>query len=467
MTAALMPLPKMQFTDTNGNPLAGGKVYTYAAGTSTPLATYTDQSGVTTNTNPVVLDSRGEASIWIGSSSYKIILKTSDDTIVWTVDGVSGGENAENVTYSMPGGAVTRTAQDKFSEFPSLADYGGSPPTVPWTNQWYWDMSHNQSSSAGGSYEIRCTVPATVQMAGGGNVQGVALGVYGSTSASTPNSGFAEVNAIRLDYTVNSSAGNKLQCHLINGLLTVSNDEGGTGNEGAVVIGTMRASGPTSGTAAVGIWGADLHVEKGASVLDGKMVGLEVGVHKSPALGAARCRGIDLWSGDRSGIVASRAGDAFYVHGSAGWTNFLKLVHTDESTAVCTLDKDGNFTVRSPSGNQATTFTTNAVNTTATLTVSGQTSGAAAVNGVLQAASGGQITFGSTTNHHLVVVQNNTECIRFISGFLYSSPSGVEYTGAGSAALGSNCPATTFSAPYRWIKSRTSDGSTVYYPVWK
>jgi len=51
----LTPTPKQQFLDANGNPLSGGKVYTYAAGTTTPLVTYTDESGTTPNTNPVIL----------------------------------------------------------------------------------------------------------------------------------------------------------------------------------------------------------------------------------------------------------------------------------------------------------------------------------------------------------------------------------------------------------------------------
>lgn len=42
-----------------------------------------------------------------------------------------------------------------------------------------------------------------------------------------------------------------------------------------------------------------------------------------------------------------------------------------------------------------------------------------------------------------------------------------EATGAGSAALGANCPAVTVGAPYKWIKMTTSDGSAVYCPVWK
>lgn len=64
-TTVLAPLLVQKFWDNVGNPLAGGLVYTYAAGSSTPAATYTDSTGGTTNSNPIVLNSRGECSIWI------------------------------------------------------------------------------------------------------------------------------------------------------------------------------------------------------------------------------------------------------------------------------------------------------------------------------------------------------------------------------------------------------------------
>lgn len=75
---------------TTGVPFPGGKVYTYAAGTSTPLATKTDSTGAVSNANPTILDSAGRASMWIADGvSYKIILKDSNDVTIWTADGVS------------------------------------------------------------------------------------------------------------------------------------------------------------------------------------------------------------------------------------------------------------------------------------------------------------------------------------------------------------------------------------------
>ena len=114
MTTYISPQPKLQFLDNNGVPLSGGKVYTYAAGTTTPLTTYTDYTGNTANSNPVILDSRGECSIWLGTSSYKFKLTTSTDVEVWTVDNISVLTSSANITFVESGtGAVTETVQDK------------------------------------------------------------------------------------------------------------------------------------------------------------------------------------------------------------------------------------------------------------------------------------------------------------------------------------------------------------------
>ena len=77
--------PKFQAFDGSGNPLNAGKLYSYAAGGSTPKVTYSDKALSTPNANPTILDSRGEATIYL-SGSYKFILKDSDDNIIWTLD---------------------------------------------------------------------------------------------------------------------------------------------------------------------------------------------------------------------------------------------------------------------------------------------------------------------------------------------------------------------------------------------
>jgi hypothetical protein len=87
--ANLLPNLRQKFWDNNGLPLAGGKIYTYQAGTTTPLATYTDATGGTPLSNPIILNADGECDIWLGPSSYKFVIHTSADVLVKTVDAVA------------------------------------------------------------------------------------------------------------------------------------------------------------------------------------------------------------------------------------------------------------------------------------------------------------------------------------------------------------------------------------------
>ncbi len=107
-TTSLSPTPKLQFFDLNGAPLSGGLLYTYAAGTTTPLATYTDSTGNIANTNPIVLDSRGEANVWLSGAIYKFALYTSVSVLIWTVDNIS--TNGSNLPVTDLNGDGTTTA---------------------------------------------------------------------------------------------------------------------------------------------------------------------------------------------------------------------------------------------------------------------------------------------------------------------------------------------------------------------
>ena len=109
---SLSPTPKLQFFDANGAPLAGGLLYTYAAGTTTPLTSYTDSTGVSANTNPIVLDSRGEANVWLGTASYKLALYTSASVLIWTVDNISTNGSNLSVTDHTGDGTTTAFAVD-------------------------------------------------------------------------------------------------------------------------------------------------------------------------------------------------------------------------------------------------------------------------------------------------------------------------------------------------------------------
>lgn len=136
MPTTLTPSPKQQFFDANGNPLVAGRLYSYAAGTTTPLATYTDSTGGSANTNPVILDSRGEANVWLASASYKLVLKDYNDVAIWTVDNIdaisvlttlaaSGGSNLIGFIQSGTGATAT-TVQARLRQSLSVKDFGAT-----------------------------------------------------------------------------------------------------------------------------------------------------------------------------------------------------------------------------------------------------------------------------------------------------------------------------------------------------
>ena len=92
MAAIGFSSPNIQLFDHNGDPLAGGLVYFYAAGTDTAQATYSDSDLAIghANTNPVELDSAGRAVIFFTPTpALKIIVKTALGVTVTTQDAVS------------------------------------------------------------------------------------------------------------------------------------------------------------------------------------------------------------------------------------------------------------------------------------------------------------------------------------------------------------------------------------------
>lgn len=92
--------PFSYFADANGLPLSGGKIYTYAAGTTTPQNSYTDSTGVTPAANPVILDSAGRATIWL-SGYYKIVVKDSLDNTISTTDNITAAGASGDMNKSV------------------------------------------------------------------------------------------------------------------------------------------------------------------------------------------------------------------------------------------------------------------------------------------------------------------------------------------------------------------------------
>lgn len=144
-----------QFFDDNGDPLSGGKLFIYTAGTTTKVVSYTSSSASTPNANPIILDAAGRVveEIWLTSgASYKFVLSPSTDTdpptaAIWTKDNIPVSNDVgavytefANTTDNAKGdalvgfkqanasgfltGAVARTVSTKLQEFVSVKDFG-------------------------------------------------------------------------------------------------------------------------------------------------------------------------------------------------------------------------------------------------------------------------------------------------------------------------------------------------------
>lgn len=112
MAVALSPVAGAgwQFFDNSGAVLTGGLLYTYTAGTTTPVTTYQDSAGTVPNANPIVLDSVGRVSaeVWLTTgAAYKLVLKTSTGTTLWTMDNLRGINDVSSVAWAAITGKPT------------------------------------------------------------------------------------------------------------------------------------------------------------------------------------------------------------------------------------------------------------------------------------------------------------------------------------------------------------------------
>lgn len=212
MTAQLAPTPIQKFFDNNGNPLFNGKLYSYVAGTSTPQATYTDSTMGTQNTNPVILNARGEANVWLDTTlSYKLVLQEANGTQIWAVDNIPGNGvfgTVQNIAAlrNVTGVGVSNyqaiivdgytTAGDGgggtfwWNSTSTVADNGGTiiAPTGVSTGRWYrningdWFINWFGADSTGSNDSTTAINNAisTLSTAGGGNLWAL-LGNYKHT----------------------------------------------------------------------------------------------------------------------------------------------------------------------------------------------------------------------------------------------------------------------------------------------
>lgn len=110
MTVLLSPIGNSMtpFLGADTLPLAGGLLYTYQAGSTTPLATYTSNAGTIACPNPIVLGVNGIAptEIWLNSTySYKFVLATSANITLYTYDNIAGIPSSASLV-NVPSGAI-------------------------------------------------------------------------------------------------------------------------------------------------------------------------------------------------------------------------------------------------------------------------------------------------------------------------------------------------------------------------
>ncbi len=103
-TYTVAPVIKHDF----GAAFAGYKLFVYLSGTSTKTTTYADSAGSASNTNPIVLDSAGRATIFVAQTTLKYVLALPTDTDpptspVWSVDGVMSVPNINGTNVDVTG----------------------------------------------------------------------------------------------------------------------------------------------------------------------------------------------------------------------------------------------------------------------------------------------------------------------------------------------------------------------------
>lgn len=143
MAGTIAPPPWFTGLDDNGVSVIGGKLYTYAAGTSTPLATYRDVDLQVPNANPTILDGGGRATIFLAAASYKFVLKDKNDVTIRTQDNIAAMApfNADLDISGIAGEALTAGSVAYLS-------VGAELPTPLTAGRWYLAHADFDFSSA-------------------------------------------------------------------------------------------------------------------------------------------------------------------------------------------------------------------------------------------------------------------------------------------------------------------------------
>jgi hypothetical protein len=186
-----------QFLDNSGNVLAGGRLFTYAAGTTIPLASYTSSTGLTANANPIILDSAGRVplQIWLtDGSAYKFVLETSAGVQIGAWDNVYA-PGVNSISFGTTGLTPVTATQGTVTVAGTLnVANGGTGLTsltagrIPFGNGTAaFDNSTNLTYTTGTSTLAAPVISAATSMANAGNMlfSGAAARIQGDFSNAT------------------------------------------------------------------------------------------------------------------------------------------------------------------------------------------------------------------------------------------------------------------------------------------
>lgn len=196
--ASLLPQLREVALDATGTPMAGALLYTYAAGTSTPLATYSDSALTTLNPNPVVANSGGLfPAIYLQNAGYKVDLQSSAAVSLFTQDNVypaayiatqavvpviqtttlTGTQNDFALTTGCSLLRVNNASSITFSGFSAGTD--GQRLRVVSIGAGQVDLAHQSASSSAANRLINYATSAATSLAAG---VGTADYVYDATT---------------------------------------------------------------------------------------------------------------------------------------------------------------------------------------------------------------------------------------------------------------------------------------------
>lgn len=228
MTVLLSPVGNgVTFLDSVGLPLVGGKIYTYQAGSSTPLDTYTTVNGTIANSNPIILGTDGRAAdeIWLTYGfNYKFVIKDASDVTIQTLDNLYGIlQTAPASAPAVPSGCILLWSGASGSIPAGWYLCNGSNGTPDLRNRFIVGAgdaySVNQTGGSADAIVVTHTHTATstsvvtdpghthLVSRSGTSADGGGPGAYGSVDNPTSASGSATTGITVATTTTNASAG--------------------------------------------------------------------------------------------------------------------------------------------------------------------------------------------------------------------------------------------------------------------